>query len=209
MTSCPSKTGACGCPSLWRTLRARVPRRRHCAAVLVFCLIAAIAYPQNRVSEYAVKAAYLFNFGKFVRFAPSDTVTNRQSFDICIVGEDLLGHSLDDLTANEHLDNKPVRVVRLKSVVEAHGCAIAYISSSEGARLAADVVALRGQPVLTVSDAPNFLQHGGMIQFVILENHVRFDVNLNAARSAQLSLSSELLKVARSVNGETSTEVRP
>jgi hypothetical protein len=63
--------------------------------------------------------------------------------------------------------------------------------------------------VLTVSDAADFLLHGGMIQFVIVANHVRFAVNLDAVRSAQLSLSSELLKVAISVNGEPPTGVRP
>jgi len=179
------------------------------AAIILFCMIAAFAYPESKVSEYAVKAAYLFNFGKFVRFAPSDAVNNRQTFDICIVGEDPLGHTLDDITANEELDSKPVRVVRLKTAAEARGCAVAYISSSEGARVGADLEALRGQPVLTVSDDANFLQHGGMIQFVTVGNHVRFAVNLNAARNAQLGLSSELLKVAISVNGQTSTGVQP
>ena len=132
-------------------------------------MVAAFAYAQNRVSEYAVKAAYLFNFGKFVRFAPSDALNNRQTFDICIVGEDPLGHTLDDLTANERLDGKPVRVVRLKSVAEARGCAIAYISASEGSRLETDLDALRGQAVLTVSDAASFLQRGGMIQFLTVD----------------------------------------
>ena len=209
MTSIPSKTGACGCPSLGRTLTGRVFLRGRRAAIILFCMIAAFAYPESKVSEYAVKAAYLFNFGKFVRFAPSDAVNNRQTFDICIVGEDPLGHTLDDITANEELDSKPVRVVRLKTAAEARGCAVAYISSSEGARVGADLEALRGQPVLTVSDDANFLQHGGMIQFVTVGNHVRFAVNLNAARNAQLGLSSELLKVAISVNGQTSTGVQP
>ena len=159
--------------------------------------------------EYSVKAAYLFNFGKFVRFASSDEVNNRQSFDICIVGEDPFGHALDGLTANERLDGKPVRVARLKTVAEARGCSIAYISSSEGARVAADLEALRGQQILTVSDAANFLQRGGMIQFLIVGNHVRFAVDLNAVRGAQLGLSSELLKVATSVTEETSQVVRP
>ncbi|MGA2051105.1 MAG: YfiR family protein [Terracidiphilus sp.] len=172
-------------------------------------MIAAFAYAQNRVSEYAVKAAYLFNFGKFVRFASSDALNSRQSFDICIVGEDPLGHTLDDLTANERLDGKPVRVVRLKTAAEARGCAIAYISASEGNRLETDLDALRSQAVLTVSDAANFLQRGGMIQFVTVENHVRFAVNLGAVRGAQLSLSSELLRVATSVTGEKSPGVRP
>ncbi len=172
-------------------------------------MIALFAQAQNQVSEYDVKAAYLFNFGKFVRFTPSDAVIKHQSFDLCIVGENPLGNTLDELTSNEQLDGKPVRVVRLKTAAEARGCAIAYISASEGTRVAADLDSLRGQAVLTVSDAANFLQHGGMIQFVLVANHVRFAVNLDAVRSAQLSLSSELLKVATSVNGTPPTEVRP
>jgi hypothetical protein len=184
-------------------------RARRSAAVIAFCVIALFAQAQNQVSEYDVKAAYLFNFGKFVRFTPSDAVIKHQSFDLCIVGENPLGNTLDELTSNEQLDGKPVRVVRLKTAAEARGCAIAYISASEGTRVAADLDSLRGQAVLTVSDAANFLQHGGMIQFVLVANHVRFAVNLDAVRSAQLSLSSELLKVATSVNGTPPTEVRP
>ena len=179
------------------------------AAIAAFCVIASFASAQNQVSEYDVKAAYVFNFGKFVRFAPSDAVNNRQSFDICIVGEDPLEHPLDDLTANERLDGKPVRVARLKTAAEARGCAIAYISASEGSRVGTDLEALRGQGVLTVSDAANFLQRGGMIQFLTVESHVRFAVNLDAVRGAQLSLSSKLLRVATSVTGETVPGVRP
>jgi hypothetical protein len=177
--------------------------------IVLFCLIAAFACAQSRMPEYAVKAAYLFNFGKFVRFAPSDAVNTRRSFDICIVGQDPLGHTLDDLTANERLDGKPVRVARMKTAAEARGCAIAYVSASEAGHLGSDLDALRGQGVLTVSDSANFLEHGGMIQFITVENHVRFAVNLDAVRGAQLSLSSELLRVAVSVIGENSPGVRP
>lgn len=209
MTSHPSNTGAFDCPFLWRTVAARVSRRRRNKAIVAICLIGSFASAQNRVSESDVQAAYLFNFGKFVRFAPSDVVNKRQSFDVCIVGADPLGHTLDDLTGNEQLDGKPVRVVRVKAAAEARGCAIAYISASEGSRLESDLDTLRGQPVLTVSDNADFLKRGGMIQFVLVANHVRFAVNLDAVRSAQLGLSSELLKVAISVNGEPPAGVRP
>jgi hypothetical protein len=178
-------------------------------AIIAFCVIASFAYAQRQISEYEVKSAYLFNFGKFVRFAQTDAVAGRSNFDICIVGEDPLGHTLDQITANEQLGGKPVRVVRLKAATEARGCSIAYISPSEGAHVEADLEALHGEEILTVSDFPRFLQHGGMIQFVTVAKHVRFAINLDAARSAQLSLSSELLRVAISVNGEPSTEVRP
>ncbi|MGA2216830.1 MAG: YfiR family protein [Terracidiphilus sp.] len=178
-------------------------------APIVLCVIATIASAQSRVSEYDVKAAYLFNFGKFVRFTPPDAEIKRESFDICIVGDDPLGAPLDKLTANEALDGKPVRVVRLKTAGEARGCAIAYFGASEGTRVKSDLEALRGQPVLTVSDAGNFLQNGGMIKFVLHENHIRFAVNLDAVRNARLGLSSELLRVAISVNGESPAEVQP
>ena len=209
MTSRPFNTGDSGCPFLRWMLGVRAFQRGRNTLILAFCMIAALAFAQSRMSEYDVKAAYLFNFGKFIRFTSSDAVSNRQSFDICIVGEDPLGHTLDDLTANERLDGKPVRVERLKSAPEARGCAIAYISSFEGARIGADLDALRREPVLTVSDSANFLQQGGIIQFVTVGNHVRFNVNLDAARNAQLSLSSELLKVALSVNAQTPSGVRP
>ena len=212
MRSFSPKTGAFGCLSSRRNLGARVARGRRSGAVIAIaasCVIAAFAHAQNHIPEYDVKAAYLFNFGKFVRFAPSDAVIKRQNFDICILGQDPLGATLDELTASEQLDGKPVRVVRLKTAAEARECAIAYISASEGTRVGTDLDALRGQAALTVSDAANFLEHGGMIQFVSVANHVRFAVNLDAVRSAQLSLSSELLRVAISVNGEPATGVRP
>jgi len=178
-------------------------------AIIALCILAALVNAQNRISENAVKAAYLFNFGKFIRFAPSDAVNSRQSFDICIVGEDPLGHTLDDLTADERLDGKPVRIARLKTATEARTCAIAYISAAEGPRVGPDLDTLRGRPVLTVSDSADFLQKGGMVHFVIIGNHVRFAVNLDAVRKSQLSLSSELLRVAVSVNGDAAAGVQP
>ncbi len=181
----PSKTGAVDCPFPRWTVGLEVSWVRRSVAgiaILAVCVIAAFASAQNRVSEYDVKAAYLFNFGKFVRLTPPDADINRQSFEICIVGVDSLGHTLDELTANEQLDGKPVRVARLKAAVEARGCSIVYISASEGNRVRNDLDALRGQPVLTVSDADSFLENGGMIQFLIQAKHVRFAVNLDAVK---------------------------
>lgn len=184
-------------------------RRAGFRASVVLCLIPSLAYAQNLVSEYAVKAAYLFDFGKFVRYAPAPDAQQRQTFDICVVGENPFGHLLDQLVANERLDGKPVRVLHLKSAGEARECSIAYISASEGPHIREDLEQLRGRPVLTVSDAATFLRDGGIIQFVTAGSHVRFEVNLEAARSAQINLSSELLRVALSVQGNRATEVRP
>lgn len=178
------------------------------AIIAACCTVAILASAQSPVSEYSVKAAYLFNFGKFVRFASTEGGVSQSTFDLCIIGEDPLGHSLDEITANEKLDGRPVRVTRFKSATEARGCGIAYISAAEGSHVDSDLQALNGQEVLTVSDSNDFLRRGGMIQFVNVANHVRFAVNLDAARKAHITLSSELLRVAISVNGEAPTEVR-
>lgn len=165
---------------------------------LVFCISSPVALPQPPVSEYAVKAAYLLNFGKFVRVAGKP---QHDAFDICILGPDPFGHSLDDITANESIDGHPVHVVRIASADAAHQCSIAYIVATDKRRLDDDIAALAAADVLTVSDAPNFIQHGGMIEFVLVSSHVRFIVNLDAVHQSHIVLSSELLRVAASVTG--------
>jgi hypothetical protein len=116
-----------------------------------------------------------------------------------------MGHALDTLAANESIDHLPVHVRRLSDVTEAKTCAIAFISSFEGDHIREDLAILGDSGVLTVSDAAEFLQRGGMIQFVQVSNHVRFAVNLDAVNRAHLVLSSELLRVASSVTGKPPT----
>jgi len=155
---------------------------------------------ENKPTEYDVKAAYLLNFGKFIRVSPKGALT-RATFDICVLGQDTMGHTLDSVAENEQIDRRQVRIRRLKDATEARLCDIAYISPSEGDRVESDVAELRGLDVLTVSDAARFLANGGMIQFVLVANHVRFAVNLDAVKRSHLLLSSELLRVAVSVSG--------
>ena len=175
-------------------------------AWLVLLSTAPVFAVAPHATEYEVKAAYVFNFGKFLqRSAPQA----RDSFDICVVGEDPLGSALDSLTRGEQIGGRPVRVRRMREASEASGCDIAYLSASEGGRIENDVAALRDSDTLTVSDAPEFLKRGGMIQFVPQGDHVRFAVNLNAVRRSHLVLSSELLRVAVSVMGTAPGRVEP
>lgn len=161
--------------------------------------------PPAQPTESEVKAAYLLNFGRFLRHT-NPPAPLRPSFDICILGQDPIGRSIDDIAANETINNLPVRVRRLPDVTDAKACAIVFISASEGEALREDMALLAGSDALTVGDAPGFLDHGGMIQFLLIENHVRFSVNLNAVNRAHLVLSSELLRVASSVVGKPPAE---
>jgi hypothetical protein len=155
---------------------------------------------QQAPSEYEIKAAYLFNFGKFMRH--TDNYARTPTFEICILGRDPIGKTIDDLAAKESIDNRSVRINRLPDVTAAKSCAIVFISSYEQENIREDLALLAGTNVLTVSDMPDFLKRGGMIQFVVLDNHVRFAVNLDALNRAHLVLSSELLRVASSIGGK-------
>jgi hypothetical protein len=152
------------------------------------------AEPETKPTQYEVEAAYLFNFGKFVAWppvAPADS-----PFLICILGQDPFGPVLDHTIAGETVKGKPVQDKRIARPQDATGCSILYISSSESGRLSKILSVIQGAPVLTVSDIPDFVQQGGMIQFVLRDGRVRFEVNLAPAQSNGFSMSSELLKVA-------------
>jgi YfiR/HmsC-like len=156
------------------------------------------AAPGEKLSEYDVEAAYLFNFGKFVVW-PGNQTSSAQPITICVLGEDPFGPTLDRLVTGEKIDGKPVVDKKISRVEEAPSCSILYISTSESAHLNRILGAVKDAPVLTVSDISDFLDRGGMIQFVLRDNRVRFRVNLGPAQRDRLILSSELLKVAVSV----------
>jgi YfiR/HmsC-like len=154
----------------------------------------------GKATEYEVKAAYLFNFGKFVKWPAN--VSGGDSFPICILGNDPFGNALDATVSGEAIDGKRISVRRVDNPSEAINCRIVFISASEASRLREIMPVLSRAPVLTVSDLPNFVRNHGVIQFVRTDDRVRFQVNLTAAEKAGLTLSSELLKVATDVKRE-------
>jgi hypothetical protein len=184
----------------------RTRRRPRLTACATTCLLAAALLPvaarAQKPTDYDIKAAYLFNFGKFLRQPESPENAQRKTFDICVLGRDDFGGTLKKLTANEQMNGLPERVVKIPNTTAAKTCAILFISISESERIAQDMTDLAGSPVLTVSDMPHFLDHGGMIAFQMQDSHVRFSVGLDAVTKAGLTLSSELLRVSLQVTGQ-------
>ncbi len=172
-----------------------------CAAARLCPQPAAVAAPKKGPSESDVKAADLFNFGKFVRFA-GPAAQRQRTFDICILGRDQIGRAIDEIAGNASIDGRAVHVRRISDPSAGRSCAILFVSADEGAQIREDLAVIRGANVLTVSDAPDFLESGGMIQFVLQGDRVRFEVNLDAVDRAHLVLSSELLRVAAAVHGK-------
>jgi hypothetical protein len=152
---------------------------------------------QSKPEEYQVKAVYLYNFGRFVKWPESGAKDD--AFTICVLGRDPFEVILDSTLANEKIDSHKLVAKRIANYKEAKSCRIVFISASELSRAKEILSLLEGSPVLTVSDMSSFVSNGGMIQFVLQDNKVRFEVNLTAAEKAGLTLSSQLLKVATEV----------
>jgi YfiR/HmsC-like len=153
---------------------------------------------KSNPTEYEVKAAYLYNFGRFVEW-PAKVSAASEYFSICVLGGDPFGATFDATIAGESINGKKVVVARITKPQDAASCRILFISSSEESRLKEILATLDKTSVLTVSDISQFTRRGGMIQFLTEANRVRFEVNLTIAEHAGLTLSSQLLKVAVSV----------
>lgn len=157
---------------------------------------AAGAAPAASLGEYEVKAAFLYNFAKFVEWPakPSGTVK------LCLVGADPFDGAL------AAFENRPVGDRRfvsghvgLRSDAELQGCDMLYIARSEQERLASLLQAVRGAPVLTVGDGANDSRQGVMINFYLDQGKVRFEINPEAARRAGLKLSAKLIQLGRPI----------
>ena len=148
--------------------------------------------------EYAVKAAYLTKFGIYVEW-PGTTFSSADSpINLCIAGDDPFGPALDKAAANQRVGARMVAIRRLKAVTRESGCQILYIGSTDPAYIQKAVEAVRGSPVLTVTDVDPAMAMGA-INFVIQDNRVRFTVDEMAAVQNELALSAKLLSLALNV----------
>jgi hypothetical protein len=177
---------------------------RPAATVSLLVLMAALLCGEARaggaptVTEYSVKAAYLSKFGAFVDWPPNAFNSPNSPIVICVAGEDPFGPVLDQTVGGQRIGSRPIEVKRLERVERNQGCQILYLGSSRRQSAAEALKAVRGAPVLTVTDGK---RNGppGIIQFAVTGNHVRFSIDPEAAARCGLTISSKLLSVAMSV----------
>ncbi len=185
--------------------RSAVSKRLPCCCTLLLAILASsFALAQaSRATESQVKAAYLYNFGKFVTW-PTDQAKSSGAFEICVLGKDPFGPILDETVQGDKINGKEIEILRLSHLQEASGCNILFVSPSEESHLHGIVAEAQRMHVLTVSDIPHFAERGGTIGLVKQEDRIRFEVNRTRAEQCHLGLSSELLKVAVKVIGGNS-----
>jgi hypothetical protein len=169
----------------------------------ILCLVAAASCCAARaappVSEYQVKAAYLFNFGQFVEWPERAYDSPAAPFAICVLGGDPFGKVLDDAVAGESHGTHPLVVKRFANASDVSGCHILFIGRSEESRLDETLKALKGRSVLTVTDIPGAESRGAVIALVNENNHIRMRINVASAKAGDLVISSKLLRPAEVV----------
>ena len=164
---------------------------------IVFALVLAapaVLRAQEVPLEYRVKAAYLFNFAKFVEW-PDAGATG--PITICVAGRNVFGDALADTVKGETINGRPLAV---RLILEPQpGCHIVFVP--RGAAASAYLRSARTSPSLTVGESPDFIEQGGIVNFTREGANVRFEIDSDAAERAGLRISSRLLRLARGPGG--------
>jgi hypothetical protein len=165
-------------------------------AVLLMCPMAVRAQAPK---EYQIKAVFLFNFVQFVEWPASAFVSPDDPIRIAVLGNDPFAGSLDIAVQGEKVRQRSLVVERVQRIQDAANCHLLFVCSSERMNIASIISAFKGRPVLTVGDMPDFARRGGIIDFYLEGQKVRFEINRAAALQSGLKVSSQLLGLARIV----------
>jgi hypothetical protein len=174
---------------------------RSLAAVLLFGALETpvTAEAAQDLTEYQVKAAFLYNFAKFVEW-PAETFKNANTpINICVLGTSPIGPILEETVRNKSVDGRPLIVREFTNAGLHASCHILFVSASEQRRLRAVLEATKTSDLLTVGETDDFAAEGGVVEFNLDNGRIHFEINLKAAQLQRLRISSKLLSLATSV----------
>lgn len=165
----------------------------------VLCLaLPSWAQTERQATEVEVKAAFLYKFGAFVEWPPSAFANPDVPYTIGLIEADDVADELERIAAGRVVHGRPVAVRRLKRGASLAGVHVLFVGKAQTARLAEVLATAKAQPLLVVTEA-DAMPQGSIINFVPVENKLRFDIALVDAERAQLRISARLLAVARKV----------
>ena len=174
-------------------------------ACLTFCATPAISGTADDAGARAEKAAYLYKFAQFVDWPDPAAEFPSGAFRICVVGGQPFDGMLDRAAHDHTVSGRPIAVRQLAGVNGNPGCSILFVAGPDAQSVARTLAAVRGSPVLTVTDGAEGVEDSGIINFVIDDSRVRFEINAWAAAANRLTISSKLLDLATRVRGQDQT----
>ena len=168
---------------------------------LALVLLVGAALPASpaeaAAEEYQVKGAFLVNFAKFFEWPAQSFKGPADPISICILGQNPFGPALDLAARETVVESRALTVHQVSDAHEARQCHIVFVSISERKRSRALLEAVKGESVLTVGESEGFLADGGVVNFRLEGDKVRFEINAKAAALAKLHISAKLLSLAQ------------
>lgn len=180
-------------------IRSQQTRSKTLLTLVLFSLFLPFAQAQSISAANQVKAVFLLNFSQFVTWPAITPENNNTPFVIGILGPNPFGGYLERVVEGERVGRRPIIVQRYSEAKEIQNCQILFIAKELPPETLQE---LSNNGILTVSDKDNFAQNGGIIRFYIEDNKIRLQINLPAAKSARLTISSKLLRLANVMNVE-------
>jgi len=173
---------------------------RSAPCLLIFLTLASLAAvprpshasQQDEFQEYQLKAAFLYNFAKFITWPSNAFPTANAPLTIGILGEDPFKELLSDVLLDKTVGGRQLAIKHFKAGDVVEGCQLLFISRSEKERAASTLASLQGKSILTVSEFDHFANQGGMINLIVVDKSVRFEINPETAEKARLKISSKL-----------------
>jgi hypothetical protein len=166
-------------------------------AVVALAVTAVRANAQESVTgEYQVKAAFLYNFTKFVEWPPGLFESSDSPISICVLGQNLFGHVLQETVRGKTVNGRMLVVSGIPDARSATHCQIVFVSSFERMRFGAILGELRSG-ILTVGETDAFIEAGGIVNLKLESGRIQIQVNINAAEQAGVHISSKLLSLAQ------------
>lgn len=164
------------------------------------CFTSTLFAQKPSADGYQIKAVFLYNFTQFIEFPNNSFSSNNSPFIIGIYGKDPFGSYLQEVIEGEQSNGHPIVIQYYNSIEEIQNCHILFLPKSESENLQTILMNVSGRNILTVSDAPDFLNQEGMIAFFNRNNKIQIGVNLKSVKSTKLIISSKLLRVVEIFN---------
>lgn len=174
------------------------PTPRRLAGLFAAALAGACLANAQAVGEYELKAAFLYNFARFVEWPAQAFKEPGDPIKVCILGQNPFGSALDKTLQGKLASGRPFVVEQIPDPRHASGCQILFVSLSEQKRVHA-ILAAATPGVLTVGDRGGFAEQGGVVDFKLEDDRIRFEINVTAAVKQGLHVSAKLLSLAKIV----------
>jgi hypothetical protein len=169
---------------------------RYLYSMVLLCSAMFLIAQTPAVREYQIKAVFLFNFTQFVEW-PASALPEQSPLIIGILGENPFGGYLDETVSGEEVAGHPLVIQYYMHWQDIKTCHVLFINQNEAKKRQEIMTGLKGRSILTVRDAPDFMQLGGMISFYILNNKIQFQINPESIKASNLTISSKLLRLAQ------------